>query len=174
MGVLEKILKKQKDNEVQEKKVILDQPEQLFSDEKDIDYVELELSVHPAEDPRMPDMERKQLEKELKDCSPIKKNDINITGIYAFRTEEGLEVSFFIRNGLERPVKFEITPLSIVDKSGKLLAHQKFELSEMGEVARLSGRPWKVQFSPENVFTAEVTPDDWKIIFEMRNIQIER
>lgn len=167
MGVLDKILKKQSQDSIE-------QSEQPASEEKDTDCVELKLSVHPAEENRMPEMERTQLEKELKECSSIKKNDINIAGIYAFKTDEGLEVSFFLRNGLERPVKFEITPLSVVNKNGDLLAHQKFDLASMGEVDKLSARPWKVQFAPENVFAEDVAPDDWKIIFEMRNIQIER
>ncbi|OHW61863.1 hypothetical protein EUAN_16260 [Andreesenia angusta] len=133
------------------------------------EYVELRLSIHPEEDARTSDMERNQLEQELKDCKSIKKNDINVSGIYAFRTDEGLEVSFFFRNGLERPVMLKETPLAVISKDGKLLARQEFDLTDMGEVEGLSARPWRVHFDPKNVFSENVAPDDWAIIFDIKS-----
>lgn len=170
VGILDRVFKRQKDDKIEALEVIesnIDVNEELNSQSE---YVELSLSVHPSEAARMPEIEKRQLERELKECPPIKKNDVNIAGIYAFKTDKGLEVSFFIRNGLEKSIKLDMIPLSVVNQNGDILAYQRFDLATMGEVEKFSARPWKVDFRAENVFVDEVPRDSWKVIFETRKI----
>lgn len=151
----------------------LETPEVTTAEQGD-EYVKLKLSLHPDRKNRVSELEVQQMEEELASFSPVKKNDINIVGIYAFDDGERVEVNFYIRNGLERPIKFEETPLSIVNQKGELLAYQKFDLRAAGEIEKLSARPFNIYFKRENVFVDHIPTDDWKLIFEMRKIEVNR
>ncbi len=81
---------------------------------------------------------------------PLKPNQISISGIRLTRFEEDVIVDAFIRNTLEKAVRFEMVDLLLIDEKKQPLAKKTFDLSEMGEIPALSCMPWRFFFEDED------------------------
>lgn len=142
--------------------------EQQTKDKKDEpEFIIPTLSMHPDLEDKFSVMQS-VIKHELSALPPVKMGDITINGIYAYKDEEELEVAFYIRSGLPRPVKFDEVPLIIVNSKKEVLARQVFNLQEVGQIPPHSARPWQIRFAKENVFADDVPIDDWKIAFDMK------
>ena len=99
----------------------------------------------------------------------LKPNQISISGIRLTRFEEDVIVDAFIRNTLDRAVRFEMVDLLLIDENSKPLAKKTFDLSEMGEIPALSCVPWRFLFEEEDYVVAEIPDEGWKIAFELKH-----
>ncbi|MDS1030201.1 SLAP domain-containing protein [Bacillota bacterium LX-D] len=118
---------------------------------------------------------KQYMEEDLEALPPVKEGDINISGVYAYKNAGKLEVSFYLQNGLNRPVAFEKVPLMLIDSQKKVLARQVFDLSSVGAIDPFGARPCKVFFAEENILVQEIPKDDWRLVFELnpRKVQPE-
>lgn len=98
----------------------------------------------------------------------LKPNQISISGVKLSRFEEEVMIMAFIRNTLDKAVRFEVVDLLLLDENGKALAKKSFDLSEMGEIPAVSCMPWSFLFEEEDIL-AEIPDNDWKIAFELKN-----
>ncbi|MBT2615056.1 MULTISPECIES: SLAP domain-containing protein [unclassified Bacillus (in: firmicutes)] len=100
--------------------------------------------------------------------SALKPNQISISGIKLTRVEDDVIIVAFLRNSIDKAIRFDIVDLLLVDGDGKLLAKKTFDLTELGEIPALSSMPWRFLFE-EGYILAESIPDEgWKIAFEWK------
>ena len=94
--------------------------------------------------------------KEINSKKPLEENKIDINQTYFVKTDNNLEVGFFIRNGLTQNLSIEEMPLAVLDAKGDVIIAQKFNLKQFGIVPPRCARPFSVDFIiPEEVLFNE-------------------
>ena len=157
--------KKEKAVAVAEEKIETATAEEAISTEDDAVYTTL--VFHESQDFSTP--ETYVLRFHHQQLPSLKPNQISISGIRLTRFEEDVIIDAFIRNTLDRAVRFEMVDLLLIDENSKPLAKKTFDLSEMGEIPALSCVPWRFFFEEED-YVAESIPDEgWKIAFELKH-----
>ena len=98
----------------------------------------------------------------------LKENQISLSGI-ELKTEGGkVIVSAFVRNSLPKGIRFkEPVPLLLLGPDEEPLAHQKFDLSVLGELPAESSLPWHFVFEAKSVNATEIPQTDWKLAFQL-------
>ncbi|MET1181423.1 SLAP domain-containing protein [Peribacillus simplex] len=96
----------------------------------------------------------------------LKPNQISISGIKLTRVEDDVIIVAFLRNSIEKAVRFDIVDLLLVDGDGKFLAKKTFDLTELGEIPALSSMPWRFLFEEEDMLAESIPDEGWKIAFE--------
>ncbi|MBT2687189.1 accessory Sec system S-layer assembly protein [Bacillus sp. ISL-47] len=98
---------------------------------------------------------------------PLQPNQISIAGVDLANTPNGIEVTAFVRNSLQKKVSFGETTLLLLDEEQSLIARQSFDLSELGEIPAESSMPWVFRF-PANTIKQEIIKDsNWTLAFEL-------
>ncbi|OPJ65084.1 SLAP domain-containing protein [Clostridium oryzae] len=104
--------------------------------------------------------------KEINEKFPLEENSVNIQLAYANETDEGLEVSFYIRSTMKNNINFEIIPLELI-KDGQVVGSQVFNLSAIGNVPAYSAVPYTVEFDKKSLKTDDFS--DLKVVFSQAN-----
>lgn len=128
--------------------------------------IETELSIHPAWN--IPSEQMYVLRFLNNELQPLKPNQISLSGIEMKADGSGLEVSAFVRNSLNKGIKFEQVGLLLMDSEKQVIARHEFSLSELGEIPGRSSRPWTFVFPPSSVQRTEFSKEDWTIAFELK------
>lgn len=98
---------------------------------------------------------------------PLQPNQISIAGVDLANTSNGIEVTAFVRNSLQKKVSFGETTLLLLDEEQNLIARQSFDLSELGEIPAESSMPWVFRF-PANTIKQEIFKEsNWTLAFEL-------
>lgn len=138
---------------------------------QDKNALDIKLSLAPEVEVVMSEVQKDYLEEEMAETIPqMEKGQINISGVYAYKDGDKLEVKFYIVNGLNQEINLGKIPLKIITSAGEEVAYQVFDLKEMGKIPPCAARPGKVYFNKGNVFVDEIKHDDWKLVFD-GNIQ---
>ncbi|MDZ5471916.1 accessory Sec system S-layer assembly protein [Bacillus sp. 31A1R] len=104
----------------------------------------------------------------------LKPNQISISGIKLEEYDNDLYVIAFLRNTLEKPVRFETVSLLILDENSNPIAKQEFEMDDLGEIPSMSCMPWRFLFTEDERLTDKVpSQDNWKIAFELKKRERE-
>jgi len=98
----------------------------------------------------------------------LKPNQISISGIKLTRVEDDVIIEAFLRNSINKAVRFDIVDLLLVDGDGKLLAKKTFDLTELGEIPALSSMPWRFLFEEGDILAESIPDEGWKIAFEWK------
>ncbi|MEW5593836.1 SLAP domain-containing protein [Peribacillus frigoritolerans] len=98
----------------------------------------------------------------------LKPNQISISGIKLTRVEDDVIIVAFLRNSIDKAVRFDIVDLLLVDGDGKLLAKKTFDLTELGEIPALSSMPWRFLFEEGDILVESIPDEGWKIAFEWK------
>jgi SLAP domain-containing protein len=98
----------------------------------------------------------------------LKPNQISISGIKLTRVEDDVIIVAFLRNSIDKAVRFDIVDLLLVDGDGKLLAKKTFDLTELGEIPALSSMPWRFLFEEGDILAESIPEEGWKIAFEWK------
>lgn len=148
----------------------LDKVEKIEDDRLEVSTV---LSLLEHDDNVMSDVQKEILEEEIAELEPIKEDQVNVSGIYAYNSGDKVEVKVYIRNGLSKGVKLEYVPFVITNSKGDTLAYQIFNLESLGEIPARSARPVKLYFEKKNVYVDNIPMDDWNVGFDTR-INVKR
>lgn len=143
-------------------KDLLNEDEASASSEEEIRTT---LSLHPEWKIQKQDSYVYQFLNE--ECPPLKPNQLSLHGISIVK-EEGVRVSAFIRNSLDKPVKLEEATLVLLDAEGQVLGRKLFNLSDAGEIPAKSSRPWHFLYTKKDLFSEEVPEEGWKIAFQLK------
>ncbi|MBT2716933.1 SLAP domain-containing protein [Bacillus sp. ISL-57] len=100
--------------------------------------------------------------------SALKPNQISISGIKLTRVEDDVIIVAFLRNSIDKAIRFDIVDLLLVDGDGKLLAKKTFDLTELGEIPALSSMPWRFLFEEGDILAESIPDEGWKIAFEWK------
>lgn len=98
----------------------------------------------------------------------LKPNQISISGFKLTRVEDDVIIVAFLRNSIDKAVRFDIVDLLLVDGDGKILAKKTFDLSEFGELPALSCMPWRFLFEAGDILAESIPDEGWKIAFEWK------
>ncbi len=143
--------------------------EELINEKEETTEKEIEttLSFHPSWNlPQEQQYVFSYLNNELK---PLKPNQISLSGIEMNGDANGIEVTAFIRNSLQKAITLQPAILLLLDSNNQTIARHSFELSELGELPGKSSRPWVFVFPKESVKQQEFDYKNWTLAFELRN-----
>ena len=98
----------------------------------------------------------------------LKPNQISISGIKLTRVEDDVIIEAFLRNSIDKAVRFDIVDLLLVDGDGKFFAKKTFDLTELGELPALSSMPWRFLFEEGDMLAESIPDEGWKIAFEWK------
>lgn len=128
--------------------------------------VETALSIHPSWNlPKEKEYVLRFLNNEL---PPLKPNQISLSGIEINLVKNGLEVTAFVRNSLNKGIKIGKVPLLLLDKDKKPIARHEFDLNVLGELPARSSRPWAFLFPKESILVESFSRKDWTLNFELK------
>ncbi|MED4968202.1 accessory Sec system S-layer assembly protein [Parageobacillus toebii] len=128
--------------------------------------VHTELSLHPSWNLSL---EQQYVLRFLNnELSPLKPNQISLSGISLRREADGVIVSAFVRHSLSKPIKIGKTTLLLLSADDAIIARKEFDLEEMGELPAKSSRPWHFLFENATLKTDDIPSEGWKLAFELK------
>ncbi|MED4586211.1 accessory Sec system S-layer assembly protein [Brevibacillus choshinensis] len=125
------------------------------------------LSLHESWEAKLSTQERYALSFMAQELEPLAEGNISLAGTSLVPHDEGIEVTAFVRNSSDRPVKLGETTLVVLFGDSQLFTRQLFDLAEIGEIPPRSARPWSFVFSREHFLQVDVLLMNWKVAFEM-------
>lgn len=131
------------------------------------EQIETDLSLHPFWNiPAEQSYVYRFLNNEL---DPLKPNQISLAGI-ELRLDENndLVAIAFVRNSLNKSVKFEKVTLLALDHEQQVIARHEFDLAEIGDLPARSSRPWQFTFPQTAIVKKEFSTTGWSLAFEIK------
>lgn len=125
------------------------------------------LSLHESWEAKLSAQERYALSFMAQELEPLAEGNISLAGTSLVPHDAGIEVTAFVRNSSDRPVKLGETTLVVLFGDQQLFARQLFDLAEIGEIPPRSARPWSFVFEREHFLQVDVLLVNWKVAFEM-------
>lgn len=125
------------------------------------------LSLHESWEERVSAQERYALSFMAEELPPLAKGSVSLVGMSLSPHDEGLEVTAFVRNSADQPIRLGTMTLVILIGEQQLFTRQSFDLSVLGEIPPHSARPWSFVFAREHFLQVDVLLSNWKIAFEM-------
>lgn len=128
--------------------------------------VETTLSIHPSWNLTT---EQQYVLKFLNnELAPLKPNQISLSGIEINNLSDGVEVTAFVRNSLDKGIKIGEVTLLLLDQDKQILARHPFDLSELGEIPAKSSRPWAFAFPSSSFHQDSFSREGWTLAFELK------
>ncbi|MGM9923442.1 MAG: accessory Sec system S-layer assembly protein [Bacillus sp. (in: firmicutes)] len=128
--------------------------------------VETELSLHPS---WTLTQEQGYVYRFLNnELSPLKPNQISLSGIELQQDGANLVAVAFVRNSLNKAITFEKVTLLLLDEEGQPFARHEFDMSELGELPKTSSRPWQFVFPQESLLRKDFSTTGWTLAFEIK------
>ncbi|MGG1664361.1 accessory Sec system S-layer assembly protein [Brevibacillus sp. NRS-1366] len=125
------------------------------------------LSLHESWEAKLSTQEKYALSFMAQELAPLDKGNISLAGTALVPHDAGVEVTAFVRNSSDRPVRLGEMTLVVLFGDQQLFTRQSFDLSEIGEIPPRSARPWSFVFTREHFLQVDVLLANWKIAFEM-------
>ncbi|WP_137743516.1 accessory Sec system S-layer assembly protein [Robertmurraya siralis] len=99
---------------------------------------------------------------------PLKANQLSISGIELNLAEGGIEATAFVRNSLNKGIRFSDIGLILLDSKNEIIARHNFDLSSIGELPGKSSLPWKFLFPANSIKKSEFSKENWTLAFELK------
>jgi accessory Sec system S-layer assembly protein len=144
-----------------------DEPKRERTEEQTAGGVATALSLHESWEAKLSTQEKYALSFMAQELPPLEEGNISLAGISLVPHDDGVEVTAFLRNSTDRPVRLGQMTLLILFGDQELFTRQNFDLSEMGEIPAYSARPWTFVFNREHFLQVDVLLINWKIAFEL-------
>ncbi|MCM3143697.1 accessory Sec system S-layer assembly protein [Brevibacillus sp. MER 51] len=125
------------------------------------------LSLHESWESQLSEQEKYSLSFMALELEPLQSGNISLAGTALVPHEDGIEVTAFVRNSTDRPIRLNEMTLVVLFGDQELFTRQSFDLSELGEIPPCSARPWVFVFDREHFLQVDVLLMNWKIAFEM-------
>lgn len=98
----------------------------------------------------------------------LKANQISLSGIEINELEDGIEVTAFVRNSLDKSIKIGEVSLLLLDNEKQVIAGHKFDFNELGDLPAKSSRPWAFHFPSSSIQKQEYAKENWTLAFELK------
>jgi accessory Sec system S-layer assembly protein len=125
------------------------------------------LSLHESWEQKLSTQEKYALSFMANELPPLAEGQISLAGISLVPHDDGVEVTAFVRNSSDRPIRLGRMTLLVLFGDNQLFTRQVFDLSELGEIPPYSARPWSFVFTREHFLQVDVLLINWKIAFEL-------
>lgn len=135
------------------------------ADSADID-VETILSLHPSWN--LTTEQQYVLRFLNNELPPLKPNQISLSGIEINNLSDGIEVTAFVRNSLDKGINIGEVSLLLLDEEKQVIARHQFDLNEVGEIPAKSSRPWAFQFPSSAFLQQSFSREGWTLAFELK------
>ncbi|RLQ96814.1 accessory Sec system S-layer assembly protein [Falsibacillus albus] len=145
--------------------------QELIGEQEDSqeEIVETGLSFHPSW----------RIEKEQEyvfrflhnELSPLKRNQISLSGVDLSQENGQVQVTAFVRNSLQKTITMGVVELLLLQEDGTILGRKKIDFSELGELPAESSRPWIFPFEQQDLFTEDIPQSNWKLAFNVTSLQ---
>lgn len=99
------------------------------------------------------------------ELQPLKPNQLALSGIDIDEEGDAWHVKAFFRSTVDQTIQMHDAELVLRDKEGNVVAHDRFDLSEMGDVPANRARPWVFTFPKKAQLVEEVPADGWTLNF---------
>lgn len=125
------------------------------------------LSLHESWEAKFDTQEKYALSFMAQELEPLEEGNFSLAGLALGPHDEGVEVTAFVRNGTDRPVRLGDMTLVVLFGDQQLFTRQTFDLSQLGEIPPRSARPWTFIFTREHFLQVDVLLSNWKLAFEL-------
>lgn len=99
----------------------------------------------------------------------LKVNQISIYGMELTKTgSNGYEVTGLIRNTVQQTIQFQPTVILLLGANQEVIAKKQFDLAELGNIPPNGARPWKFDFSSDDVLKDVEELKEWSLAFELK------
>lgn len=131
------------------------------------EWLETELSV--PEDWRMSNEDRYVYAFHNNQSPKLKVNQISIYGMELNKIDNGYEAAGLIRNTVQQTIQFQPTVILLLGSNQEVIAKKEFDLSKLGTIPPNGARPWKFQFTKDDVLKDVEEPlKEWSLAFELK------
>lgn len=128
--------------------------------------VETSLSIHPSWN--LSTEQQYVLRFLNNELEPLKPNQISLSGIEINNLKDGVEVTAFVRNSLDKGIKIGEVTLLLLDSDKKVIARHPFDMSELDEIPATSSRPWAFRFPRSAFLQDSFERVGWTLAFELK------
>jgi accessory Sec system S-layer assembly protein len=101
------------------------------------------------------------------ELSPLKVNQISLSGVDIERDTTAIKVTAFIRNSLPQSIRLNDAEILLLNDQREIAARKKFDLSELEEIPSDSSRPWVFSFEQDTWGNANLPETDWTLAFNL-------
>lgn len=136
------------------------------TDVESAEEVDTELSIHPSSN--IPKEQMYVLRFLNNELPPLKANQLSLSGIEWDEQPEGLAVSAFVRNSVNKGIQLGDVPLLLINEKNEVKARHEFNLAEVGEIPANSSRPWTFIFpAPSIEKQVGLEKENWTLAFDL-------
>lgn len=147
----------------------IDSKELLEGEEGTDSGREVKTSLSFPDNVKVTDEERYYFQFLNNELSPLKENQISLSGVELKVDNGNVYVTAFVRNSLPKGIRFDQeTTLLLIGPNEEVIARKAFDLSGLGEIPAESSRPWLFLFEERYVSITEIPQTDWKLAFELK------
>ncbi|MBW7652305.1 accessory Sec system S-layer assembly protein [Anoxybacillus sp. ST4] len=144
------------------------QANQLFdgTHEQQDEDVHTTLSIHPLMS--LTTEQKYYFQYMNNELPPLKKNQVSLSGIEWKKEGENYVITAFVRNSLDKAIRFDETPLLFIGPDGQVLGRKIFPMQELGDIPPRSSRPWRFVFTKKDLHNEHIPETGWKLAFELK------
>ncbi|PAQ13007.1 accessory Sec system S-layer assembly protein [Bacillaceae bacterium SAOS 7] len=134
--------------------------------------VETPLSIHPA---ATISKEQMYVLRFLNNELPLlKANQLSLSGIEWEEQPEGLAVSAFVRNSVDKDLQLGEVSLLLINEQKQVKAKHLFNMKEVGSLPAKSSRPWTFTFPAKTLDpSVDLAKEDWTLAFDLTSTKHE-
>ncbi|MGM7634592.1 accessory Sec system S-layer assembly protein [Bacillus sp. Hm123] len=134
--------------------------------------IETPLSLHPA---ATISKEQMYVLRFLNNELPLlKANQLSLSGIEWEEQPEGLAVSAFVRNSVDKDLQLGETRLLLMNEQQQVKAKHLFNMKEIGSLPAQSSRPWTFIFPTETIASSiDLAKENWTLAFDLTSTKHE-
>ncbi|OZI10401.1 accessory Sec system S-layer assembly protein [Bacillaceae bacterium SAS-127] len=134
--------------------------------------VETLLSIHPA---ATISNEQMYVLRFLNNELPLlKANQLSLSGIEWAEQPEGLAVSAFVRNSVDKELQLGEVRLLLLNEQQQVKAKHLFNMKEIGSLPARSSRPWTFMFPIETIASSiDLAKENWTLAFDLTSTKHE-
>jgi len=136
---------------------------------------EISVKLFLGEDSSVSELKTKIYEEELMELNnsfPLLEGNIDIKKTYILKSENNLEIGFFIRNGLTQTISLEVLPLLVQDKEGNNLVSENVNFKGNGIIPASCGKPFMIKFPLEKVDSFNKDEEYFIRFGELNNMRV--
>lgn len=126
-----------------------------------------ELSLHP--DWSIPQEQEYVFRFLNNELSPLKRDEISLSGIEIEKTNDELICSAFVRSSINQAVELGTTTLLLVGEN-EIYGRKEFDFTELGHLPANSSRPWQFVFKQQDLYKriADIDIEIWGLVFDLQ------
>lgn len=134
--------------------------------------VETLLSIHPAA--TISNEQMYVLRFLNNDLPLLKANQLSLSGIEWAEQPEGLAVSAFVRNSVDKELQLGEVRLLLLNEQQQVKAKHLFNMKEIGSLPARSSRPWTFMFPIETIAPSiDLAKENWTLAFDLTSTKHE-